>query len=113
MHPLVPAILLRVARLDPFDLNPEAEPPHGQLAQPVERLTITVFATRYLLVCEALSSTQGRFAFTVFERAFTLLELFERPVTNAIIRQVGNHAIRVWTTGSHVPPEHRLAPWRS
>lgn len=33
-------------------------------------LTITDFATRYLLVCEALSSTQGRFAFTVFERAF-------------------------------------------
>src|ERR671912_762645 len=34
-------------------------------------LTITDFATRYLLVCEALSSTQARFAFTVFERAFT------------------------------------------
>jgi len=33
-------------------------------------LTITDFATRYLLVCEALSSTQSRFAFTVFERAF-------------------------------------------
>src|SRR3954470_96250 len=33
-------------------------------------LTITDFATRYLLACEALSSTQGRFAFTVFERAF-------------------------------------------
>lgn len=33
-------------------------------------LTITDFATRYLLVCEALSSTQAQFAFTVFERAF-------------------------------------------
>ena len=33
-------------------------------------LTITDFATRYLLVCEALSSTQVSFAFTVFERAF-------------------------------------------
>ena len=33
-------------------------------------LTITDFATRYLLVCEALSSTEARFAFTVFERAF-------------------------------------------
>jgi putative transposase len=33
-------------------------------------LTITDFATRYLLVCEALSSTQARFAFLVFERAF-------------------------------------------
>jgi len=33
-------------------------------------LTITDFATRYLLVCEALPSTQASFAFTVFERAF-------------------------------------------
>jgi len=33
-------------------------------------LTITDFASRYLLVCEALSSTESRFAFTVFERAF-------------------------------------------
>jgi putative transposase len=33
-------------------------------------LTITDFATRYLLTCEALSTTQEKFAFTVFERAF-------------------------------------------
>ncbi len=33
-------------------------------------LTITDFATRYLLTCEALSSTQERFAFTAFERTF-------------------------------------------
>jgi putative transposase len=33
-------------------------------------LTITDFASRYLLVCEALSTTQERFAFTVFDRAF-------------------------------------------
>ena len=33
-------------------------------------LTITDFASRYLLTCEALSTTQERFAFTVFERAF-------------------------------------------
>jgi putative transposase len=33
-------------------------------------LTITDFATRYLLTCEALSSTQDKYAFTVFERAF-------------------------------------------
>jgi putative transposase len=33
-------------------------------------LTITDFATRYLLGCEALASTQERFAFTVFERLF-------------------------------------------
>jgi putative transposase len=33
-------------------------------------LTITDFATRYLLTCEALLTTQEQFAFTVFERAF-------------------------------------------
>jgi putative transposase len=33
-------------------------------------LTITDFASRYLLTCGALSSTHSRFAFTVFERAF-------------------------------------------
>jgi putative transposase len=33
-------------------------------------LTITDFASRYLLVCEALSTTQERFAFTAFDRAF-------------------------------------------
>jgi putative transposase len=33
-------------------------------------LTITDFASRYLLSCEALATTQARFAFPVFERAF-------------------------------------------
>ena len=33
-------------------------------------LTITDFASRYLLTCEALTTTQERFAFTVFERTF-------------------------------------------
>src|SRR5207249_3702140 len=33
-------------------------------------LTITDFASRYLLTCEALSSTQEKFAFTVCERTF-------------------------------------------
>jgi putative transposase len=33
-------------------------------------LTITDFASRYLLACDALASTQAAFAFTVFERAF-------------------------------------------
>jgi len=33
-------------------------------------LTISDFATRYLLACEALPSTRAQFAFTVFERAF-------------------------------------------
>jgi len=33
-------------------------------------LTITDFASRYLLTCEALLTTQEKFAFTVFERSF-------------------------------------------
>jgi putative transposase len=33
-------------------------------------LTITDFATRYLIACEALSTTRERYAFGVFERAF-------------------------------------------
>jgi len=33
-------------------------------------LTITDFATRYLICCDALTSTQAKTAFTVFERAF-------------------------------------------
>ena len=33
-------------------------------------LTITDFATRYLIACEALSTTKERYAFGVFERAF-------------------------------------------
>jgi len=33
-------------------------------------LTITDFASRYLLTCEALSTTAEKFAFTVFERTF-------------------------------------------
>jgi putative transposase len=34
-------------------------------------LTVTDFATRYLIGCEALSTTQEQYAFTVFERLFT------------------------------------------
>src|SRR5579862_1897433 len=33
-------------------------------------LTITDFASRYLLCCDALATTKEKFAFTVFERAF-------------------------------------------
>ena len=33
-------------------------------------LTVTDFASRFLLACEALSTTQERYAFAVFERAF-------------------------------------------
>jgi putative transposase len=33
-------------------------------------LTVTDFASRYLLACEALSTTRERYAFTIFERVF-------------------------------------------
>ena len=33
-------------------------------------LTITDFASRYLLCCDALATTKEIYAFTVFERAF-------------------------------------------
>ena len=33
-------------------------------------LTITDFASRYLLCCDALATTKEMYAFTVFERAF-------------------------------------------
>ena len=42
----------------------------GRTAQSTYPLTITDFASRSLLTCEALSTTQEEFAFTVFERTF-------------------------------------------
>ena len=33
-------------------------------------LTITDFSSRYLLACDALSTTKEKYAFGVFERAF-------------------------------------------
>jgi hypothetical protein len=38
MHPLVPAVLLRMPGFDPLHLNPEAQPPHRQLAEAVQRM---------------------------------------------------------------------------
>jgi putative transposase len=32
-------------------------------------LTITDYASRYLLCCDALENTRGKYAFAVFERA--------------------------------------------
>ena len=45
------------------------------IAGTVTQLTITDFASRYLLTCEALLTTQEKFAFTVFERTFTAFGL--------------------------------------
>jgi hypothetical protein len=41
-----------------------------EIASTVIRLTITDFASRYLPTCEALLTTQEKFAFTVFARTF-------------------------------------------
>lgn len=38
VHPLMPPVLLWVARRDAFQLNAQAEPPDRQFAQPVERV---------------------------------------------------------------------------
>lgn len=40
-------------------------------------LTVSDFASRYLIACEALSTTKERYAFSVFERAFQELGLPE------------------------------------
>ena len=49
------------------DFKGEFKLGNGQYCYP---LTITDFASRYLLTCEALLTTQEKFAFTVFERTF-------------------------------------------
>jgi len=36
MHPLVPAVLLRLAGLDAFEANPEPQPPDRELAESIE-----------------------------------------------------------------------------
>src|SRR5688572_6846951 len=38
MHPLVPAVLLRMTRFDPFDADAEPEPPYRQPREPVQRV---------------------------------------------------------------------------
>ena len=50
-------------------------------------LTISDFASRYLLSCEALASTKEIYAFTIFERVF---KEFGLP---RAIRTVGNGAV--------------------
>jgi len=56
-------------------------------------LTITDFATRYLLACEALSTTQERYAFSVFERAFQDFGLPEAVRTDNGVPFASAHAL--------------------
>ena len=52
-------------------------------------LTITDFASRYLLACEGLSSTRDAYAFAVFERVFKDFGLLQvmRPTTGSPLRR--------------------------
>jgi putative transposase len=56
-------------------------------------LTITDFASRYLLACEALSTTKERYAFTVFERAFQEFGLPEAMRTDNGVPFASAHAL--------------------
>jgi putative transposase len=56
-------------------------------------LTITDFATRYLLTCEALATTQETFAFTVFERTFQAFGLPQRIRTDNGVPFASAHAL--------------------
>ena len=50
-------------------------------------LTITDFASRYLIACEALASTKEAYAFTVFERAFKEFGLPAAIRSDNVLRQ--------------------------
>lgn len=56
-------------------------------------LTITDFASRYLLACEALSSTKERYAFGVFEQAFQEFGLPEAIRTDNGVPFASAHAL--------------------
>jgi putative transposase len=56
-------------------------------------LTITDFATRSLLTCEALSTTQEKFAFTVFERTFKEFGLPQTIRTDNGLPFASGHAL--------------------
>jgi putative transposase len=56
-------------------------------------LTITDYASRYLLACEALSTTQERYAFSVFERTFQDFGLPEAIRTDNGVPFASAHAL--------------------
>jgi putative transposase len=58
-------------------------------------LTISDFATRYLLSCEALSTTQEAYAFTVFERVFKEFGLPKAIRTDNGVPFASGHAVRL------------------
>src|SRR5574342_1066129 len=56
-------------------------------------LTITDFASRYLLTCEPLSTTQEKFAFTAFERTFKEFGLPQAIRTDNGVPFASSHAL--------------------
>jgi putative transposase len=56
-------------------------------------LTISDFASRFLIACEALSTTKERYAFTVFERAFQEFGLPEAIRTDNGVPFASAHAL--------------------
>jgi putative transposase len=56
-------------------------------------LTITDFASRYLLTCEALSTTQEKFAFPAFERTFKEFGLPQTIRTDNGVPFASGHAL--------------------
>jgi putative transposase len=56
-------------------------------------LTITDFASRYLLTCEALATTQEQFAFIVFERTFKEFGLPQAIRTDNGVPFASGHAL--------------------
>ena len=56
-------------------------------------LTITDFASRYLLTCEALATTQEKFAFTVFEHTFKKFGLPQAIRTDNGVPFASAHAL--------------------
>jgi putative transposase len=56
-------------------------------------LTITDFASRYLLTCEALATTQEKFAFTVFEQTFKKFGLPQAIRTDNGVPFASAHAL--------------------
>jgi len=56
-------------------------------------LTITDFASRYLLTCEALATTAEKFAFTVFERTFKEFGLPQAVRTDNGVPFASAHAL--------------------
>lgn len=57
-------------------------------------LTITDFASRYLLTCEALSATQEKFAFTVFTKPAAANVLQQQAQFDAFVDESPRRRLR-------------------